>query len=63
MKMECFQPGGMKFESDDRKKGQGFHKTKNKFSFCSRTSFAWRNSEILACFLLSKYHVLSSVFV
>lgn len=60
--MECFQPEGMKFESDARKKGQGFHRTKNKFSFGCRTSFAWRNSEILVYFLLNTYHVLSSVF-
>lgn len=44
--MECFQPEGMKFESDARKKGQGFHRTKNKFAFCSRKSFSWRNSGI-----------------
>lgn len=62
-KMECFQPEGMKFDSGDRKKGQGFHETNNKFSFCSRTSFAWRNSEILVYFILNKYHMLSSVFV
>ena len=61
--MECFEPEGMKFESDARKKGQGFHGTKNKFSFCSRTSFAWRNSEILVYFLLNKYHALQCVCV
>lgn len=53
----------MKFESGARRKGQGFQWTKNKFSFYSRTSFAWRYSEIIAYFLLSKYHVLSNVFV
>lgn len=61
--MGCFQPEGMKFESDVRRKGQGSHRTKNKFFLCSRTSFAWRKSEILVCFLLNKYHVLSNVFM
>lgn len=53
----------MKFESEVRRKGQGSHRTKNKFSLPSRTSKAWRNTEILVCFLLNKYHVLSNVFV
>lgn len=52
--MECFQPEGMKFESDVRRKGQGSQRTKNKFSLFSRTNFSWRNSEILVCFLLNK---------